>query len=215
MQKSMLRLSLVIIITFIASGLVYKINTLEPMKNNKFSDFPLSIGDWQGQDVFMSDWVYQGIETPYVFLRNYTSPSQELPVNLSLVWFDDTNYAFHTPEACMSSIIKTKETDYIDLSNLGRHRVVKMIVEINNQKQLLIYFFDVDGFITTSQSMIRLESLIKRFQFKRTSATFVRIMAPIKESQEETMKVLMRFLKDLYPVLPDYTYTYKILAGQK
>jgi EpsI family protein len=134
-----------------------------------------------------------------------------LPVNLSLVWFDDTNYAFHAPEACMNNIMLDREMVSIRIGNSGNHEVIKMIVEINNQKQILIYFFDVDGFFTTSQSMIRLESLIKRFQLKRTSATFVRIMAPIEENQSETMKVLLKFLDDIYPVLPGYTYTNKIL----
>jgi len=215
MGKNLLKLFVVIFITFVATGLVYKINTMDSIKNEKFFDFPLSIGDWRGNEVHMSEWVYKGLETPYVFLRNYSSPTQQLPVNLSLVWFDDKNYAFHAPESCMSSIMRNREIDNIVIDNSGKHEVVKMIVEINNQEQLLIYFFDVDGFITTSQSMIRLESLVKRFQFKRTSATFVRIMAPIEGSQTETLKVLLKFLDDIYPILPNYTYTYKILAGQK
>ena len=90
-----------------------------------------------------------------------------------------------------------------------------MIVEVNNQKQLLIYFFDVDGYITTSQSMIRLQSLKKRLQLKRASATFVRLMAPIEHEQAETMRVLLEFLHMMYPILPEYTYTDRILNQYK
>jgi len=215
MGKNPLRLFITIFITFVAAGFVFWANKMDPIKNEKFFEFPLSIGDWRGSEVHMDEWVYRGIETPYVFLRNYSSPTQPLPVNLSLVWFDDKNYAFHAPESCMSGIMRKREVDNIKIDNSGKHEIVKMIVEVNNQKQLLIYFFDVDGFITTSQSMIRLESLIKRLEFKRTSATFVRIMAPIDRSQTETFKVLLKFLDDIYPILPDYTYTYKILAEQK
>jgi len=215
MRKNQFKFIITILITFAAAGLVYKVNNLDPIKNEKFFQFPLRIENWQGNEVIMSEWVYKGLETPYVFLRNYTSPKERLPVNLSLVWFDDTNYAFHTPEACMSSIMRTSEVDIIKIGNLGDHRVIKMIVEINNQKQILIYFFDVDGFITTSQAMIRMESLFKRFQFKRTSATFVRLMAPIEESQTETMEVLLRFLSDIYSILPEYTYTDKVFTKQR
>jgi len=214
MGKNQLRFIITILITFVATGLVYKVNTMDPIRNDKFFRFPLSINDWQGNEVPMSQWVYQGLETPYVFLRNYSSPSARLPINLSLVWFDDTNYAFHAPEACMDTIIRERETAIIRIGNSGNHEVVKMIVEVNNQKQLLIYFFDVDGFITTRQSMIRLASIWKRLHFKRASATFVRLMAPLENDQAETMRVLLRFLDDIYPILPEYTYTDKVRTGK-
>lgn len=215
MEKNPIKFLITVIITFVAAGIVHWVDTMDPIRNERFFQFPLSIGDWQGNDVPMSEWVYQGLETPYVFLRNYSSPREHLPVNLSLVWFDDTNYAFHAPEACMDSIMRNREMASIRIGDSGNHDVVKMVVEVNNQKQLLIYFFNVDGFITTKQSMIRLESLMKRLQLKRTSATFVRLMAPIENNQEETMKVLLRFLDDIYPALPEYTYIYNIQAGKK
>ncbi len=215
MAKRRLSILITIILTCAAAVLVHKVNTLDPIKNEKFFHFPLSLDGWQGSEESMSEWVYQGLETSYVFLRNYSSSREKLPVNLSLVWFDDKNYAFHAPEACMSSITRKRETEIIRIGKLGDHEVVKMIVEVNDQKQLLLYFFDVDGFITTRQSEIRLESLKKRLQFKRTSATFVRIMAPIEnDDQSETMKVLLRFLDDIYTVLPNYTYTDRVLSGK-
>jgi EpsI family protein len=212
MEKNPLRLLVAIFITFVVAGLVYKAKSMDPIKNDKFFQFPLSIKDWQGNEVPMSEWVYQGLETPYVFLRNYSSPKENLPVNLSLVWFDDTNYAFHAPEACMNSIMRDREMVSIRIGNSGNHEVVKMIVEINNQKQLLIYFFDVDGFITTKQSIIRLESLKKRLLLKRTSAVFVRLMAPVESNQKDTMRVILTFLDVIYPILPEYTYTERIVG---
>ena len=110
----------------------------------------------------------------------------------------------------MSSIMRGREITTIRIGSSGNHEVVKMIVEVNNQKQLLIYFFDVDGYITTSQSMIRLQSLKKRLQLKRTSATLVRLMAPLEGSQDDSMKVLLGFFNEIYTVLPDYTYTDRI-----
>jgi len=215
MGKNQLKLIITIFITCTVAGIVYLVNNIDPIKNEKFFLFPFSIGDWRGSEVQMSEWVYNGLETPYVFLRNYSSPKEHLPVNLSLVWFDDTNYAFHAPESCMDSIMREHSTANIRIGSLGTHEVVKMVVEVNDKKQLLIYFFDVDGFITTKQSMIRLESLMKRLQFKRSSATFVRLMAPIETSEQETMKTLLNFLQRMYLILPEYTYTYAIFRSVK
>jgi EpsI family protein len=211
MGKNQFRLIITIIITLVAAGIVHEIHMFKPIKNDIFFQFPLVIGEWRGKEIPMSDWVYRGLETPYVFLRDYSSSKQHLTVNLSLVWFDDTNFAFHSSESCMSDIMRERKIIQIDTASFGKHEVVKMIVEINNQKHLLLYFFDVDGFITTSQEKIRLESFNRRLQFKRSSATFVRIMAPLETDEAETMPVLLRFLNDVYPFLPEYTYTNKIL----
>ena len=203
-----------VILTFTAACFVYVANTMYPIKNDKFNQFPLVIGDWKGSDVPMSPWVYQGLETPYVFLRNYSSPSQRRQVNLSLVWFDDTNFAFHAPEECMSSMIKSRVLKKVHIGNAGVHEVVQMTVEIDDQAYLLLYFFDVDGYITTRQSMIRISALKRRLQFKRASATFIRLMAPILNDQEEALQTLLSFLDVMYPILPEYTYTDDIRTSQ-
>ncbi len=101
MKKSGLRYLAVITLTLLSSLIVYRVETAQPIYNDKFFSFPLTIGDWSGEEVEMGAYVYQGIETPYLFLRNYYSPRYRAPVNLSIVWFDDRNIAFHAPEACL------------------------------------------------------------------------------------------------------------------
>jgi len=183
-----------------------------PIENERFNDFPLVIGDWKGINVPMSDWVYQGLETPYVFLRNYVSPKHRLQVNLSLVWFDDTNFAFHAPEECMSEIVRSRTVKKIRIGDAGVHEVVQMSVDIRNQRYLLLYFFDVDGHITTRQSMIRIAALKRRMHFRRASATFIRLMTPILDDQEQSLQTILSFLDVMYPILPTYTYTDNILT---
>jgi hypothetical protein len=89
-----------------------------------------------------------------------------------------------------------------------------MTIEIDDQAYLLLYFFDVDGYITTRQSMIRISALKRRLQFKRASATFIRLMAPILNDQEEALQTLLSFLDVMYPILPEYTYTDDIRTSQ-
>ena len=79
---------------------------------------------------------------------------------------------------------------------------------------LVIYFFDVDGYITTSQLGIRWHVLLKRLLFRRASASFVRVMAPVDTSNKATTELLAGFLRDIYPLLPEYTYTDRILEGR-
>jgi EpsI family protein len=208
MYSRTLKFCIVITVTLIASGLISTMNRDEPLKNERFFDFPLSIGDWKGRDIPMSDYVYKGIETPYLFLRDYSSPRFNAPVNLSIVWFDDTNIAFHTPEACLGGVsneVKGKGKIYVKLDK--EYEMEKFITNLGGTDYLVLYFFDVDGFITTRQSDIRMRVLYKRLVFKRASATFVRLMAPVHTNEQETSKCLLAFLRLIYPLLPDYMYT--------
>lgn len=208
MESRIIKFWIIIILTLVAAGFVTAVNRSVPLKNNRFFDFPLVIGDWRGREITMSEYVYKGIETPYLLLRDYSSPRYSYPVNLSLVWFDDTNIAFHAPEACLGGVSnEVKEQGTIRIKLDREYIINKFITNLNGINYLILYYFNVDGFITTSQSDIRMQVLLRRLLFHRTSATLVRIMAPINTNEQEAMKSLLDFLQMIYPVLPDYIYT--------
>jgi len=204
------RFWIVILLTLLTAGGVSKLDRVAPIENRRFFTFPLTIANWSGTQIPMNPYVYQGIETPYLFLRNYQSPNGD-NVNLAMVWFDDTNIAFHSPEACLGGIGElVKEKQKMRLKLCREITLVKDIVEIENTRQLVLYFFDVDGYVTTSQTAIRLRVLQRRLVFRRSSASFVRLMAPMMISEQQTMALLVDFLRDILPLIPDYTYTDRI-----
>jgi EpsI family protein len=209
-MKSRTRFTLVIALTLCAAWGNMVLNSAQPIENHRFFNFPMVIGSWEGREIPMNNYVYQGIETDYLFMRDYFNPHGE-KVNLALVWFDDTNIAFHTPEACLGGIgEQVKEQRFMTL-NLGRNiNVVWDMVEVAGMRQLMLYFFDVDGNITISQSSIRLLVLKKRLAFSRASVSFVRLMAPVGTSKQETEELMIEFLKNILPILPDYTYTERV-----
>ena len=206
------KFTIVILLTLAAGGTVYREDTTIPLENRLFFQFPLTFDRWTGQDIPMSEYVYRGIETPYLFMRNYSSLGDPIQVNLALVWFDDTNVAFHTPEACLGGLgDKVLKKSKVGVQLGGRDvEVVQDLVEIGATRFLVFYFFDVDGSITTSQIGIRLHVLKKRLSFERASASFIRIMAPITNDERQTNKILTEFLLAMYPLLPAYTHTEQI-----
>jgi EpsI family protein len=211
MKKNLIRYLIVIAFTASAAVMVIWANRIAPIENKRFYDFPMLIGQWHGQEIPMGDYVYKSLETKYALLRNYVSSNERLPVNLSIVWFDDKNIAFHAPEACLGGVgnyVKIKTTTPISLDR--QYNVGKLIVEQNGMRQIVLYFYDEDGFITMSQSALRLRVLLKRFQFKRSSVSFIRLMIPENDNEAEAMHVLQEFVKTLYPFIPYYTYTDKI-----
>ena len=214
MKRRTVNFWVVIALTLVAAVLVAAANRVEPLENKKFFQFPLTIGDWRGREIPMSDYVYRGIETPYLFLRDYTSPRYPGPVNLSIVWFDDTNIAFHAPEACLGGVSDTVRSEGKVRIRLDKeYEINRFITNLGGTDYLVIYFFDVDGYITTSQTALRLRVLQKRLLFKRASTSFIRIMAPVGTDEEKTLESLKSFLREIYPLIPDYTYTDKVHLG--
>jgi hypothetical protein len=65
----------------------------------------------------------------------------------------------------------------------------------------------VDGYWTTSQADIRFSILGKRLLFKRASASFIRLMAPVTTSEEDAIDTIRDFLENAFPIMPKYLYT--------
>ncbi|MEW6442098.1 MAG: exosortase C-terminal domain/associated protein EpsI [bacterium] len=200
----------IVLVTAVAAALVYSVSMSEGVRNPRFFEFPLTVGDWKGIDLPMHDRVYESIDTPYVFLRNYESPRYSMPLNLSIVWFDDKNISFHAPEACLGGVgheVKEKTTLSVGLGDRRSWRIGRLRVEKSGAKSIALYFFDVDGYLTTSQTIIRLKVLSRRLLLKRSSASFVRVMAPVVEDEEQTLRMMLDFLRTIHPLLPPYTHT--------
>lgn len=210
MKKTTHSLFVVIALTAVATVIVFVANTTKPFPNDRFFDFPLAIGDWNGRDIHMSDYVYQLIETRYLFLRDYQSPRYTVPVNLSIVWFDDTDIAFHAPEACLGGVgNKVQEKTIITANINGRDQTLGKLTlrQADGKKTVVLYYFDVDGYWTTSQTDIRFHILGKRLLFKRASASFIRLMAPVTTSEKDTITMILDFLEASSGVIPSYLYT--------
>lgn len=197
---------IVIIITAITAGIVHAVKSTEPLANDRLLEFPLTIGQWEGREVQMSDYVYESLGTRYVFLRNYSSPVSPHPVNLSVVWADDTRlHAFHAPEECLGGVGNTvKETGTQKIMLDREYEVGKLISENNGQRSVVLFYYDVDGLKTISHKDIRLKMLEKRIRLQRPTASFVRLMAPAGRSEEEAVKTMVAFLRDIHPVLNTY-----------
>ena len=210
MKKTAHNLLAVIAVTAAAAVLVLAANTSNPFPNPRFFDFPLVIDDWKGRDIAMDDYVYQLMETEYLFLRDYHSPRRQAPVNLSIVWFDYTDIAFHAPEACLGGVgHKVKEKTIFTAEINGTPQTLgRLVVEqAHGRRSLVLYYFDVDGHWTLSQADIRLQILGKRLLFKRASASFIRLMAPITTTEQEAADAILDFLQAAMGRMPMHLYT--------
>lgn len=213
MKKARHRYLLIISLTVLCGLMVHRVETAQPIINGRFFSFPLTIGHWEGVEIAMGEYVYEIISTPYLLLRDYRSPRHRLTVNFSIVWFDDRDIAFHEPEMCLGGVgnqVGEKSSRQVAVGGREYGLDTLVIRMPGRGAQLVWYFYDVDGFITTSQEDIRLHVLKKRLAGRRASASFIRLMAPIDQDIGETERILAAFLEVMLPLVPEYTYTERI-----
>jgi len=213
MERSRRQLLLVTGVTLLCALLVLRLGRTPPIPNTKLFDFPFRIGEWLGTDIAMDDYVYDGIETPYLFMRDYRNLRDGRVVNLALVWFDDTNVAFHTPESCFSGA-STRIVASLPIRVPVGGRTMELqevVLERGGAEILALYFFDADGVETLSQSRLRIEVLRRRLLLRRASASFVRVMAAVPGGDRAgARRLLTSFLADALPLLPGYTHTDRV-----
>lgn len=209
----MKKILIVAVLTFFASIIAQHVKNIEELKNEALFEMPMEIANWRGRKVLMEDWVFESLQTPYAIMRDYRS-AKDKKLNLAIVWYDDKEIAFHAPEACLGGVgntVTAKRTYKLKILDHGEYDIGELIVNQNSRSQLVLYYFITDGFITPSQVKLRGEILKKRFQFKRTSAALVRIMADIEADPTETRQLLKTFLQVSFPVINDYTHTKNII----
>ena len=205
----MKRLLILVILTGITSAAVLAVRHNEPLKNERLFSFPLQIGKWSGRDIPMENWVFESLETRYAIMRDYRSSAGDA-VNLAITWYDDKEVAFHAPESCLGGVgneVKEKTAQKIGMPNSQEESIGRLLVEKGGQKSLVLYYFINDGYITPDQTKLRAMIMLRRLQFKRTSAGFIRLMTPVVSSEEHAAAVLGEFLEETLGLVTDYTST--------
>lgn len=69
------------------------------IEEDTFASFPLSFGQWQGEDLEISDRVYEVLETKNIIMRRYRDADGD-SVFLAIVGGGENRAALHPPEYC-------------------------------------------------------------------------------------------------------------------
>ena len=203
------RFVIVIILTLVTAVIIFKVRTIEPVKNERLLNFPMVIGKWNGIEIPMEDWVFASLETPYSILRNYVSPDGN-KINLAIVWYDDKEIAFHSAAACLGGAgnkVTEMEPYQLMIEKNRGIRIGRLVTEKLRLNQLVFYYYINDGYITPNQTDLRKKIIIKRMKMQRTSAAFIRVMMPIIKDRKDTAKTLEEFVKTSLPLVIEYTDT--------
>ena len=185
---------------------------VEDIKPNKsFSTFPKQIGEWVGKEEHFDKGIYDVVGVDDSFLCNYTtSDGRQVQLYIGFYRSQREGDLIHSPKHCMPgagwNIIRTSlEELIIPNHNPGRIKLIKLILEKGAQRQIVLYWFQSRGRFIASEYLQKTYLVIDSIIKHRTDGSFVRLIAPVINGDEEkTLGNMKDFAKLLLPILPEY-----------
>jgi EpsI family protein len=92
----------------------------------------------------------------------------------------------------------------LELSS-GPIKVIKLILEKGQQRQVVLYWFQSRGRFIASEYWQKIYLVLDSIFKHRTDGSFVRLISPVGPSgQQESLETLKGFAKTVIPILEEY-----------
>jgi EpsI family protein len=193
----------VVVIFIISTVLIYYLKQSENIQPKKpFSSFPIQIGEWNGEISYFDNKVYEVLGVDDSILSNYkNSKGDNVQLYVGFHQSQKEGDLIHSPQNCMPgsgwNITNVELEDVkIPTEKTGKIITIKLTLEKGNMKQLVLYWFQSRGRIISSEYLQKIYLVIDSIFKHRTDGSFVRLISPIINNNEEaSLKTLKEFTK--------------------
>ena len=188
------------------------INHSEDVHPNKpFSTFPRQIGDWRGIEQRFDKEIYSTLGVDDSYLANYRdSNGGQVQLYIGFYQSQREGDLIHSPKNCMPGAgwkIVSSSIEELDVSDTDYNVIKTIRFKLKNgiHEQVVLYWFQSRGRIISSEYLQKIYLVFDSITRKRTDGSFVRLIAPIHNGDEEkTLEYLKEFAKLIFPVLIEY-----------
>jgi EpsI family protein len=198
----------------VAGGIV--INVWEWVGEAKVSrralnEMPAQVGSWRqvGQDQRFDQQTESVLKADDYLSRNYKSPDG-LVASFYVGYYASqrTGATYHSPLNCLpgsgwemneSAPVTIKPADGGPAFEANRY-----IVQNGDDRQLLIYWYQGRGRKVASEYWGKLYTVIDSVRRRRSDGSMVRVMMPVGQSEEETLKAASDLAAQIAPALPEF-----------
>ena len=174
------------------------------------SDFPTKIGTWSGTVGHFDQKIYTVLGVDDSFLCDYQDPTgRSIGLYIGYYKSQTEGELIHSPKNCMPGAgwnITQSSLEELHLpgTHPGRIKVIKLFLEKGDQRQIVLYWFQSRGRVIASEYLQKIYLAWDAIVKHRTDGSFVRLIAPVRENEEETTRYMETFARHLYPILEQY-----------
>ena len=201
--------SALMILTMVCLSCLSHSENMRP--NESLSTFPKQIGQWIGKEERFDERIYDLLGVDDSFLCNYGSDDgRQVQLYIGFYQSQQEGELIHSPKHCMAgggwNIIRTSTEELIvPDTNPGQVKVIKLILEKGDQRQIVLYWFQSRGRFIASEYMQKIYLVMDSITKNRTDGSFVRLIAPVVDGDEDkTSEYIKHFAKLLLPILQEY-----------
>jgi EpsI family protein len=165
----------------------------------------VSADRWEGRDLPLTERDLGLLKLSDHVSRVYRDPAEGgAPVMLYVGYYQSqrTGATYHSPLNCLpGSGWQIGETSYVTLPGRPEVRVKKLILEKEQQRQVVLYWYHDRGRVITSEYAAKAWLVWDALRYNRTDGALVKITVPITTTAEAAEEEAVRFLIDLWPSL--------------
>jgi EpsI family protein len=176
-----------------------------------FSEFPLTIGDWQGKGNRIEQIYLNDLKLDDYVIADFTAPGK-LPINFYVAYYasQKKGQSAHSPRTCMPGggweINSLTQHEIDGLTPAGKLRVNRSLIQLGDNRQLVYYWFQQRGRNLTNEYMVKSYIFWDALTRNRTDGALVRLTMPIPPGFDlaEADKQLGAFVRLASPLLGAY-----------
>jgi len=164
--------------------------------------FPLTIGDWKGRDLPVTEREYEILETRNLISRAYTNPDGE-NIYLFIIYSETNRSVFHPPEVCLIGsgvTISDKKTDTVDLR---KKSIIanKLYTEKNGRKDVALYCYKTGNFYTNSYYVQQALFAFNQLFGKNRGGATIRVTTQMGPDEAASLDKLKVFMKEAISIM--------------
>ncbi len=179
---------------------------------DKLTNFPLSIGKWEGSEIGLGPDIVEAVGVDDYIMRNYAFRDRKDPywVNLYVGYYESQRKGktYHSPQNCLpGSGWQMIKRERIPILMDGNRMVVvnKALIQKGLEKQLVIYWYQDRGRIIASEYLAKFYLIYDAVKRRRTDGALVRILAPVRDNDiEEAFEHEEVFVRHIFPYLKKF-----------
>lgn len=174
-------------------------------QRQSFKDFPLHLGDWQGQQSLLPVDQLKVLKLTDYVLADYRQQEVKA-VNFYVAYYasQKRRAAPHSPKVCIPG--GGWEITSIERIEVEGQSVNRLMIKKGLQKQLVYYWYQQRGKIVANEFAMKWTLFQDALFLNRTDGALVRLTTQITtdETEQAAEKRLHDFFRDVEPVLDDY-----------
>lgn len=201
-----------IVVVFVLLGLVGSFMLLHkdrPVPVVKpLAEIPESFAGWHmiGQSSFSQNILEVLRPTDYLNRRYADGDGNKVDLYIGYHGGGEGSGGIHSPKHCMPGSgwyeFSTREQR---INADGRTlNLVRSVYGLGDTRQLLLYWFDVQGRILNDEYSLKLWETLGSLTKGRRDASFIRIAVPFERDEDKAYALGLKFVRDMLPILDTF-----------